>query len=191
MPGPRQHLKSHWHSIRRADQVQSPPIEAPLLGSALAEEVPPIWVGGVNLAASPGSHSFTHRHRHAVNDESLSLCEQLAQHFQDVLQPTGEGVQAAGEAGGTQGFGDVAHTLHHEQGSFMVVLEVHGAHHRHSQHFGIADEGMIVAFMPQLLHGFLDDTINRYNFDVVHVVVPPDGWFDNSILEDTTWTFNY
>src|SRR5438132_3796282 len=101
MPSRRQHLKSHRYASGRADQVQSPPIEAPFLSGTLAKEVPPIGVGGVDLATSPGSHSLAHRHWYAVNNERLSLCEQLAQHFQDVLQPPGEGVQATGEARST------------------------------------------------------------------------------------------
>src|SRR5436190_1700867 len=101
MPSAWQHLKSHWHSLWGADQVQSPPKEAPPLGSTLAEEVATVGVGGINFGASPRSHSLAHRHWQAVNDESLSLCEQLAQHFQDILQPIGECVQATGEAGDT------------------------------------------------------------------------------------------
>src|SRR5205814_2652241 len=121
MKGSRQHLKAHRHSLWGAYQVQPPPEEAPLLGCTLAEVGPTVRSRAVNLATPPRSHILAYRYGQAVDDEGLPLGKHLPHHLHNILQQLGKGVQPPAEAGDSQGFGDVAHPLHDEQGALMVV----------------------------------------------------------------------
>jgi hypothetical protein len=117
----------------------------------------------------------------------------LSQKLQYALQAPSQGMQAAVEAGGAQGFGEVAHTAtaHDAQGSFMVVLEVHGSHHAYQQHLGIGDLSETVATVVGKAHGILDEAKSHYNECIVQGVAPPDGvGLEPPLYGTTPWTFN-
>src|SRR5205814_297188 len=132
-----------------------------------------------------------HRHGYAVDNEGFSLGEELAHKLCDVFQPLSKRVYSPRKAGDTEWFGDVAHTFHHEQGSLVMVLEVHRGDYRHGEHLGIADEGKRMGFMSKSEHGVFDDTKSRYNSGIVHVSAPLVVGFGNSILEKLPWTLNF
>jgi hypothetical protein len=190
MPGSGQQLKAHWYSLWGTDQMQSPPKEEPFLSSTLAEEVPSVRVSSIDLAASEGSHSLAHRHGHTVYDESLTLRKQLSQKMHHVLQPLGKCVQPATEAGSANRFGDVAQSFHHEQRSFMVIVEVHRCYYRYCEHFCITHPSQLVALMSQSAECIGYDNINRYNLGVVQVVSPYGVLLVTTIVEVHPWTLN-
>src|SRR4051812_18473713 len=175
MPRSRQQLKTHRHTSWCADKVQPPPVEEPLLGSTPAEVVTATGVMGIELAASPSTHPLAHRYGHRVYDEHISLSKELPHPLCDMLQPLGKSVQPTTEAGSAEWLGDVAHTLHHEQGSFMVVMKAHRGDHCHGEYFSIANLSVVVRAVSQLAHRIFDDAVCRYNLYVVHVVPPLDG----------------
>ena len=126
MEGGRQHLEAHRHSPRRAYQVQLPPEKAPLLGGAPAQVCPRVGVGSEQFAAAISAHVLAYREGQAVYDEGFSLREELAYKLGDVLQPRSKGMYSSRKARGAKWLGEVVHVVHHEQGSLMVVVEVHG-----------------------------------------------------------------
>src|SRR5215211_1208433 len=180
MEGSREHMEANRYSTGRTDQVQTPPEERPLLGGAPAQER--TRIGSEQLAAAVSPHRLAHRHWQAIYDEGFSLTEELTDKLGDVLQPPSQGMHSPRKARGAQRFGQVVHMVHHEQGSLMVGVEVHRRHYRHEQHFRVGDPCQRVALMPQFMHRIGNDAVSRYNLYVVHVALPPNGWFSDSIL---------
>src|SRR5437868_12575778 len=107
MPRSRQHLKADRHTTWGTYQVQPPPIELPLLGSAPSK----VSTGavGIDLAAPECPHSLAYGHGQAINDEGFSHSKHFSKHLHNVLQQGSQGMQSPAEAGSAQWFGDVAH----------------------------------------------------------------------------------
>src|SRR5574341_1258554 len=74
MKSPRQQVEGHWQALRGANQVESPPKELLLLGSAVAAILTPS-----HLAAARGPYPLADRHRQTVDDKHLSGSKRVAQ----------------------------------------------------------------------------------------------------------------
>jgi hypothetical protein len=100
-------------------------------------------------------------------------------------------MQPPAEAGGAQGFGDVAHALHDEEGTLMVVLEVHGTNHGKGKYFSIGNLGQLVALVTRVPEHIGNDAVNGYNPNVVQGVAPLHSvGFVITIVLEPSWTLN-
>ncbi len=189
MPASRQHLKSDRHPVWSTYKVQSPAVEAPLLGSAFSDVVSrprkSACTSVESLATSTCSYYLTHRNGHTIYDKGVPLSRQPSNKLYYVFQSTfsRESVQPPAKARCGEVIGDVAHTFHHEQSPFVVVLEVHRGDYSYQQYLGIADASEFMGTMSKFSHCILDDAQSGYNLYVVHVVPPLDAVLGTNILE--------
>src|SRR5258708_36259803 len=114
----RQKVKTDGNTVECANQMQAPAKELFLLGGTIATKC-----FAVHFLATRGTRSLAHWQGHTVDYESLSVCKQVGQDADDVVQPVSQRVQASVETRHTRTM-HISQACHDAQRPLMMVLKI-------------------------------------------------------------------